>query len=65
MYVCLCRGITDRQIKQAMGEGARSMRELRQKLGVCSDCGKCGTSAKELLSEFQQNNVALLARPAV
>lgn len=51
MYVCICRAVTDRQIREAIDEGARTMRELRLKLGVCSCCGKCGEHAKELLDE--------------
>lgn len=49
MYVCVCRAVTDKQIKRAVEEGARSMRDLRERLGVCSACGKCGPCAKELL----------------
>ena len=51
MYVCVCRAVTDRQIRQAIDEGVRTMRELRLKLGVCSACGKCGEYAKEILSK--------------
>lgn len=49
MYVCVCRAVTDRQIRKAAAEGVRTMRELRLKLGVCSACGKCGECAKEIL----------------
>jgi len=51
MYVCLCRGVTDADIKQAVAEGASSMRALRQCLGVCSECGKCGSCARDVLRE--------------
>jgi bacterioferritin-associated ferredoxin len=60
MFVCICRAVTDRQIRNAIAGGARSMRELREKLGVCSDCGKCGPCAKEMLSE----QLPIAARPA-
>lgn len=63
MYVCVCRGITDRQIRAAIESGARTMRDLRQKLGVCSDCGKCGTFARDLLQENTSIDLSL-ARPA-
>ena len=33
MYVCLCQGITDRQIRQSIDEGADTLRALRQQLG--------------------------------
>lgn len=53
MYVCLCKGVTDRDIKAAINNGACSMGQLRKTLGVASQCGKCSTSARELLQEAQ------------
>ncbi|MEX0730530.1 MAG: bacterioferritin-associated ferredoxin [Aquisalimonadaceae bacterium] len=50
MYVCLCKGITDGHIRQAVAGGARSMRELRKRLDVCGGCGRCGEHAREVLS---------------
>ena len=65
MYVCVCRAVTDRQIKQAVKDGVRSMRELREQLGVCSECGKCGKCAKELLSEsHNEPTYGLIPQPA-
>ena len=32
MYVCLCKGVTDNQIKDAIAGGACSMRDLRNDL---------------------------------
>ena len=58
MYVCLCNGITDRQIRQAVEEGASSMRELRQQLGVCGNCGRCGPEARDILCETRTRIVA-------
>lgn len=55
MYVCVCRAVTDRQIREAAAEGVRTMRELRLKLGVCSSCGKCGECAKEILDTSSAN----------
>ncbi len=50
MYVCLCRGITDTQIKQAIESGKAScMRSLSKALGIAGDCGRCGKEARELL----------------
>ncbi|WP_373185552.1 bacterioferritin-associated ferredoxin [Halopseudomonas sp.] len=51
MYVCLCKGVTDKQIRNAINEGACSMRDLRQTLDVANQCGKCGRDCKSLLSE--------------
>lgn len=51
MYVCLCKGVTDSQIKEAIYDGATSVGQLRKCLGVASQCGKCGITARELLQE--------------
>lgn len=63
MYVCICRAVTDRQIRAAAEAGVRTMRDLRKALGVCSDCGKCGPCAKDLLEAAKQEPHPL-ARPA-
>lgn len=51
MYVCLCSGVTDGQIRQAVEDGASSMRLLRQELGVAACCGRCAQHAKDVLEE--------------
>jgi bacterioferritin-associated ferredoxin len=65
MYVCVCNAVTDRQIRQAIDAGARSMRDLRQQLGVCSDCGKCGPCARELLTEAKRPAEPAFAVPGL
>lgn len=50
MYVCLCKGVTDKTIRRAVNdEGISSMRELRQQYGVASQCGCCKSCAKKSL----------------
>jgi bacterioferritin-associated ferredoxin len=51
MYVCLCRGITDSQIKQAVAEGAQSVREVNELLGTASQCGKCGLTTRDIVNQ--------------
>ena len=51
MYVCICKGITDTQIRAAVEDGAGSMREVRKTLGVASQCGKCGVLTREIVRE--------------
>jgi len=53
MYICICEGVTERQIKKAIVEGASSVRDLRKELGVASQCGQCGRCAKNLLEEHR------------
>jgi bacterioferritin-associated ferredoxin len=51
MYVCICKGITDTQIRAAVEEGASSLREVRNTLGVASQCGKCGVLTRDIVRE--------------
>jgi bacterioferritin-associated ferredoxin len=50
MYVCLCRAVTDSQIKDAIDQGVNSYTALRNKLGVAQQCGKCACEVKEILA---------------
>ncbi len=56
MYVCVCKAVTDSQIKRAIDEGANSRRCLYKSLGVGGDCGKCNLQVKEILVECHKNN---------
>lgn len=56
MYVCLCTGVTDSQIKEAASNGCASMRELCRTTGVGTQCGKCVRSAREIIRENSKTN---------
>ncbi len=49
MYVCVCRAITEEQIRRAVAGGADTLAKLRETLGLGVDCGKCLEYAKRLL----------------
>ncbi len=51
MYVCICKGITDREIKACVERGASSVADLQRELGVATCCGRCEPCARELLGE--------------
>ncbi len=51
MYVCLCNAITDKAIREAVGEGAGNIRELKKALGVANQCGKCTQLAQQIVDE--------------
>ena len=51
MYVCICHGVTDKQIEAKVDDGARSMREISQSLSVGKQCGKCCNCAKKILND--------------
>ena len=50
MIVCVCKAVSDRQIRTAVKGGASSLRDLTRELGVGTCCGKCLPEAKAALS---------------
>lgn len=59
MYVCLCKGITDSQIRAAVDNGAESMRAVRDQLGVASQCGKCASLCRDIVKESLDSSSAI------
>ncbi|GAB6047788.1 bacterioferritin-associated ferredoxin [Methyloparacoccus murrellii] len=52
MYVCICKSVTDSQIRKCVRDkGVRNLRGLRRELGACDQCGKCAPEARQLISE--------------
>ncbi len=51
MYVCLCRGITDQDIKDAIENGAENFRDVRDLLDLATCCGRCAPEARSIIDE--------------
>ena len=57
MYICLCNGVTESDIRNCCAEeSARSMRDLERCLGIGVNCGKCKLAAKQILNESRGLN---------
>jgi bacterioferritin-associated ferredoxin len=50
MYVCICNGVTDRDIRQAAEAGCRTVAELTMRTGAGATCGSCLDMAADLLT---------------
>lgn len=59
MYVCLCKGVTDSQIRDTVIDGAANLRDVRQRLGVASNCGRCAQCARQVIRQTKQEIAAL------
>ncbi|KAA0020469.1 (2Fe-2S)-binding protein [Salinicola corii] len=59
MYVCLCVGVTDRDIENAVSSGARSWREVREATGCAGQCGKCACTGKSVMREAISQEMAM------
>lgn len=51
MLVCVCNGISDKQIDSALADGSSSFKEIKLALGIGNCCGQCVPFAKEMVSE--------------
>jgi bacterioferritin-associated ferredoxin len=52
MYVCICKGITEKQIQEAVtSRKSNNPKEILKALGVGSDCGTCVEDAVKTLLE--------------
>lgn len=51
MYVCICNGVTERDIRDAADAGCRSVAELTMRTGCGSACGSCQEMAAQVLAE--------------
>ena len=54
MYICVCKGVTDSAIREAVYQGAERMRDLKISLGVAGQCGKCACHTKEVLDQTRK-----------
>jgi len=50
MYICICKNVTEKQVSNAVSDGACSMKEVCSQLGIATGCGKCGSHAREVFN---------------
>ncbi len=55
MFVCVCNGITDREIEAAIDQGATSLEDLAGTLGVTTGCGTCAAYTRQILDRALQH----------
>lgn len=58
MIVCVCRAVSDRQIRSSLRDGAGTLKQLCSELGVATCCGKCGKQVREMVDEHRSGQVA-------
>ncbi|SMN11773.1 Bacterioferritin-associated ferredoxin [uncultured Candidatus Thioglobus sp.] len=64
MYVCICNAVTDKDINQAIKQGARSLNDLSTQLKVGTCCGRCKDCAKKILDQSRPFNIQTLNFPS-
>ena len=51
MIVCVCHGINEKAIHEAVANGACTMSDLACMTGIATCCGKCADCACNVLNE--------------
>ena len=49
MILCLCRGVSDREVAEAVQSGASTVAEVRRACGAGMECGTCLADIREHL----------------
>ena len=51
VYVCVCNGVTEREIRDVSAAGCGSVAELTMRTGCGASCGSCLDMAQALIDE--------------
>lgn len=51
MFVCICRGVRERHIREAVRDGDVCFDDVQDRLEVGICCGMCKETAEEIISE--------------
>ena len=56
MYICICQGITEKQLQEAVtSRKGQSAKDIMKSLGLGSDCGSCVEDAlKQMIQASNQ-----------
>ena len=52
MIICLCKSVSDRDIRQLVAEGASTLRDVRTRTGAMTQCGRCACHTRDLLKSL-------------
>lgn len=41
MYICICKGITDKMLSEQLGNNSHPEKDIMKNLGIGDSCGAC------------------------
>ena len=53
MVVCLCQGVSEKQVREAIVNGATSRKKVTRACGAGAGCGGCHESIREIIREHR------------
>ena len=54
MYVCICRAVSEQEVKSAIEGGARTVEAVTQSCCAGDDCGACHGAIEDMIEELEQ-----------
>ena len=57
MIVCICENVNTRQLHEEIADGARTVRDLRDRCGAGGNCGNCICDLKTILALVQPDDM--------
>ncbi|NVK18414.1 MAG: (2Fe-2S)-binding protein [Methylocystaceae bacterium] len=61
MYVCICNGIREKEVKQAVNNGAATVARVFKAHGCKPECAKCVNCIRNVIDAETVENTTLLA----
>ncbi|QQS54280.1 MAG: (2Fe-2S)-binding protein [Candidatus Competibacteraceae bacterium] len=58
MFLCICKSVSDKQVREAVDQGARTIGDISARFGLGAECGKCLDEVRQFL------DACLLAPPS-
>lgn len=58
MYVCICNPMTDKQVKQVLGQGVNSAAGVFRHFGHKVQCGKCVPYVRDMVDAHKHEQKA-------
>ena len=65
MYVCICSGVTDRELREAVGAGTVCIENMSAVLGVGACCGCCRDAAHAVIAKAQCEQGGCVEAPSL
>ena len=61
MYVCLCKAVTDHEIREAVEDGAVHLGHLAERWGLGTGCGCCRETAQQVIDQHLAESLGIAA----
>jgi bacterioferritin-associated ferredoxin len=56
MFVCLCSGAKEKDIKECIESGCKTIKQFASEHNICADCKKCRNQIKKII-ENNKNGI--------